>query len=238
MPGGRIVDHQLHAGGQRLPGRDPGDVVRERRERQQHRGVIVAPVAHEVAAVGEQRVVGVHDRLGHAGGARGEGEIGDLVRIVVDRREAARRGARALAGRARARAPSAAGRPCAARQPSAKAASGSCRCASAPQPSSTSIARASMCRSRLVISSTGVVAVQRRVADVAVARAGDERDQRLEPVGEPQADALARAQSGLGEGIGDRIDPARAAARQLRRRAPSRAANASGRAAAWPASSV
>src|SRR3546814_7813783 len=74
-PGRRVVDHQLHAGNQPLADRHPGDVVAERRQAEQHRRMVVTPVTHQVAAVGEQRVVGMHHPLGPTGGAAGEGEV-------------------------------------------------------------------------------------------------------------------------------------------------------------------
>ncbi len=43
----------------------------------------------------------------------------------------------------------------------------------------------------------GVVLVQRRVADIAVARAGEENDYRLDPVGQPHRNALAALQAGV-----------------------------------------
>jgi hypothetical protein len=50
--------------------------------------------------------------------------------------------------------------------------------------------------------------MQGRVADVAVARAGEECGEGLEPVREPEADPLAGPEPGVGEGIGHRVDPA------------------------------
>ena len=172
--------------------------------------MIVAPVAHEVAAVGEQRVVGMHDRFGHAGRARGEGQIRDLVGVVVDRGEAACGDLRPRQLGARAaplwQAPDLA-HPRQRREPILIAGIGA--------PALLDQDRAGIDVAQQVDDLLdAVVAVQRGVADVAVARAGDERDQRLEPVREPEADPLAGPEAGFDERIGDGIDPARAARRR------------------------
>jgi hypothetical protein len=51
----------------------------------------------------------------------------------------------------------------------------------------------------------GVVAMQRRAAHIALARAGDERDRGLDRAGQPHRDAIAGAQSAAGEIAGERI---------------------------------
>ena len=189
--GGRVVEHQLEARGHHLLDGDGADVMAHRRQAEQDRRMIVAPVGHHRAAVGEQRVVRVHHPLGHPGGARGEGEVDDLVGVgdrgqVADRaRRRERRsgevehvldrgrslnGARAITGLHHER-------------------------------------RGPRTLEQLRDLGRSVVLVQRGDADIAVPRAREQGDHALGARGQPHRHPLAAAHAGLVQGGGDRIDP-------------------------------
>ena len=91
----QVVDDELGAHRQRHHLGAEAEIVAERRQRIDHRGVADAPVLGKLARVGEQRVVGVHHALRLAGGAGGEGEIDDLVGIGLVRAALVARPARA-----------------------------------------------------------------------------------------------------------------------------------------------
>ncbi len=153
--------------------------------------MIVVPVGHHRAAVGEQRVVRVHHALGHAGGARGEGEVHDLVGIG-DRRYFARR---TRTGEWRAL-----------RSEHGLHVGKRLR-RSDDVFSLRDERRGARALEELHDLGDGVVLVQRRVADVAVPRAGEQRHHALGARGQPHGDALAAPHAGPVQARGQRVDP-------------------------------
>jgi hypothetical protein len=76
----RRMRHELAATDQGHHQADNPDIVAERAQRI-HDGVVVeAPILGNGAAIGEERVVGVHDAFGQAGGTGREGKINNAVR--------------------------------------------------------------------------------------------------------------------------------------------------------------
>ncbi len=187
---GRIVHHQLEARRHHLLDGHGADVVAHGREAEQHRRVIVPPVGDHGAAVGEQRVVRVHDALRHARRAGSEGEIGDLVGIV-DGGD--------LAGRAR--------------RGERTAAHVEHRLHRGKRDARRTVARLHHQRrgaralEELHDLGGGVVLVQRGHAHVAVACAGEQRYHALGARGQPHADALAAAHARGVPGLRQRVHP-------------------------------
>ena len=183
--GRRVVDHQFRPRHHRLAHRNPGDMMAERRQGQQDRPRIEIPVRHQIAAIGEQGVVRMHDALRSTRCARGESKIGHLVGITDKRPDLLPRfchrirhcsdghatGSQAP-NPAKARHGGKAGMDIMARRIGAVAVLDEDR--SCPNPAEQ--------RQHLV---DCVVAVQRRVADITVARAGEKNHKGFEPVRHP-----------------------------------------------------
>ncbi len=204
--GRRVVDNELEARCHHLLHRHRSDVVAHGRQRQQHRAVVVMPVLDHRAAVREQGVVRMHHALRHARRAGGEGEVDDLVRVGIrryrgrDRRigsgEGQGLGMRSAdrvhhlheiqLARLRRDVVAARVRPIAGLHHQRRGA------AALEQHDDLG---------------DGVVLVQRRRADVAVARTGEQGDHAFGAGGQPHGDALPGAHARAMQVLGHRIDP-------------------------------
>ena len=192
----RIVGHEMATRDQPLRHAHPGDVMRQGREAEQHRVWSVVPVAHHVARVGEQRVVRVHDALGRAGRARGEGQIHHAVRIG--------RGCAGIGCRARQvlRRIDRLER-CNARKHGVEIGA---RAVRAPAGLRQQRTRAQSLK-QLPDLCTGERAMQRRIAGKALARAGEKHHDRLDAVRHPDRNPVA-AHKPFGPEIGsDTVNP-------------------------------
>ena len=192
----RIVDDQLAAGDEPLCCRDPGDVMGKWAQCEQSRVRSVAPIAHHLARIRHQCVLGMHHAFGRAGRSRGESEIGDLVGIS-DRLFA--RGSRPGKIRQHIHASERARRAKSGVQLGAIPRAGERRLGN--QGAGLQI-RDTLCDLR-----SRIGAVERGVARVALARAGEEREDRFEAVREPDRDAVPAGEPLRGEFRGDAVGP-------------------------------
>ncbi len=207
----QIVQYHLEAGRERLRQANIGDVVRGRRKAQEHRAGIVAPVAHHRAPVGEQRIVRVHHPFGRAGGAGSEREVSNLVRIQIGREAR-----RLRQPRRRERMALRIGRLLAARLQAVDTAHARKRGRLGEDVAPRGVGavaglrhqrRALDAREQLQHFAGGVVLVQRRIAHIAVARAGKQDDDRLRPARQPHRDALAALDAGAVQILGHAVHP-------------------------------
>ena len=81
---GHIMDDEFAAARKGHDGRAEAQIMTERAHRIDDRLSAQAPIVRQRARIGEQRVVGMHHALGLAGGARGEGEIDDRIRVFIN----------------------------------------------------------------------------------------------------------------------------------------------------------
>ncbi len=195
----QVVDHQLGADRERGDQRAQAEIVAERAQRVDDRARVDLPVAGDRARIGEQRVVAVHHALGLAGGARGEGEIDDAVGIAVawrGRRRAEQAGERRSSidwrksiGVAQMRQVAKRRKDVAAIGIGAVARLGDQRRGAGAREQADDVA-------------DRVITVQRRAADIAGARAGEQRDHGLDAAGQPDGDALTRPHAARREIVG------------------------------------
>ena len=80
-PGRRVVGHQLTSRHQPLRRRDPGNVMRQRRQAEQNGLRTMPPIARQIACIRQQRIVGMHHAFRRSRRARREGEIADFVGV-------------------------------------------------------------------------------------------------------------------------------------------------------------
>ena len=155
------------------------------------------PVAHHVARIGEQGVVGVHDALGGAGGARGESEIAHGVGAFPDRRcgrlRQGRRQARRIIGALERRHVFQHGADIGLRAICTPALLGDEGARAEPGQQ-----RADLC--------AGVGAMQRWIAGEALPCAGQKRDHGFEPISHPQRDDIAGHETSIDQIESQRID--------------------------------
>ena len=183
----QIVHDQFAAAGERGDQRAEAEIVTERAQRVEH-SALQPPVARHHPRRGEQRVVAVQNALRLAGRAGGEGQIHDLVGI---------------AARARLRAPGLAIRRMAQRRPGRRARRNA---GSRGRPIREDVVpvgigavaglgdqrRGAHAVDQRDDLANRVVAMQRRAADIAVARTGEQRDRGLDPARQPHRDAIDR----------------------------------------------
>ena len=162
------------------------------------------PVGDHRPAICQQGVIRVHDALWRAGSARGEGEIDDLVGVVVGRRgiegepAAGKRRHVARAVRERIDAPQ--------RRQGCRGGKDVGDARIGPVAGLGKKGRGADPRQQRDDLADRVVLVQRRIADVAVARAGEQDRHGLDPVRQPDRNPLAAFDAGLFEIGGNRVD--------------------------------
>ena len=169
----------------------------QRTQRQQPRPGSDAPGVHHVARVGEQGVVRVHDAFGHARGAGGEGEIGDLVRIR-DR----------ISPRPRARLGDASVQPDGFQMvdPVKQSVEAGIGPVGAPARFRVERRRLEPLQQRHHLGA-GMRPMQRRVAGIALTGAGQEQDDGLHPVAAPDRDTVAFDEPARLQIGGNRVRP-------------------------------
>ena len=213
-PRWRIVHDEFKACHEALLERHRRDVMRQRAVGQKHGAPIVAPVLHHRAAVGEQRVVRVQHALRRAGRPGREREVDDLVGTGIRIRKRAFKGHVPDRGKGSVSVRSLLFIICRSELIDPFHARDRPRCREHVLPTRVrAMAALRKERSRMYAFQQlndfrhSVILMQRRIAHVAVARAGEHDDYRLHPVGKPHRNALTPPQSRLVEVGCERVHP-------------------------------
>ena len=154
------------------------------------------PVADQLPAVGEQRVIRMHDAFRLACRARREGEIDDLVRVIDGitlRRTCSGKVIGRVDGLQR-------------RHGREHVVEGAAGTISAPSWLGEEGSRREAVQQRADFAA-GMGAMEARIARDALARTGEQKDDRLDAVGQPQADAVAADKSAAAEIGRDAVHP-------------------------------
>ena len=219
----KIVHNDFKAGNKALLDGNGADVMRQRAVAEQDRFVIVMPVLDHRAAVREQRVVRMQHAFRHAGRAGSESKVNNLVRVEVGFGQsagfAAKRGELCIFVLRRRRSR---------RKHAVYALHRRQRLRRREHIRAVGIRTISRLREQhrrlYAVEQLGnfvdrVILVQRRIAHVAVARAGEKHHRRFDAVGQPHGHPLAALQTCRLHFGRERIDPLR----QLRPRDAPRA---------------